>query len=325
MRSCFSARVWLIILTLAAGGCLAAPGGYPDKPVRMVVPYVAGGSFDTVGRILAQRLAESWGQQVIVDNRAGATGVIGTQTVARAAADGYTIGLFGGNQVLSTAVRADPAYDMQKDFAPIARVATLDNVVVCHPSLAAGTLRDLIALLKRQPEKYHYGSGGHAGDTHFSGALFSLQAGVNIVHVPYKGGGLAVTGLLANEVQIMVVNMISADPHVRSGRIRGLAIAGKARSALQPEIPTAAEAGLPGLEWSQWYAVFAPAGTPRAIASRLHHSLAQAVATAEVSARLTQQGARPMMETPEQLAAFVRESLVVSRKIASAANIRAEQ
>ena len=317
----------IVLRTIAFFACafaLSAHAAYPTKPVRLIVPYVAGGSFDTVARQIAQPLGEKLGQQVVVDNRAGATGIIGTETVARAQPDGYTIGLFGGNQVLSAAVRPKLPYDMLNDFQPIGRFATIDNVVAVHPSLPAKSLKELIALLKASPGKYQYGSGGYAGDTHFTGALFALAAGVELLHVPYKGGGLAVTGLVSNEVQLMVVNLISAEPHIRSGRLRGLAIAAKQRSPLLPDVPTASEAGLPGFEWAQWYSLFAPVRTPRPIVARLRTELERIVASPDFNKKLTSQGAQPVTETPEQTRAFVKEMLEVSRKIAKSANIRAE-
>jgi tripartite-type tricarboxylate transporter receptor subunit TctC len=314
----------LLLCLVGAGVSFAgiAASAYPVKPIRMVVPYVAGASFDTVARIYSHAMSEQMHQQIIIDNRAGATGIIGTELVARAVADGYTLGFFGGNQALSMAVRASLPYDLRRDFAPITRVATLDNIIVVHPSLNVVTLRDLVALLKANPGKYHYGSGGTGGDTHFSGALFSTMAGVNIIHVPYKGGGLGVTGLLANEVQLMVVNMISAEPQVKAGRLKGIAIAAKERSAALPDIPTASEAGLPGFEWNQWYAVFAPAKTPRPLIARLNGEYKRLAALPEVQSKLASQGARAMHETPEELAAFVAQSIETSRKIAADAGIR---
>ncbi|MBI3935821.1 MAG: tripartite tricarboxylate transporter substrate binding protein [Betaproteobacteria bacterium] len=317
--------VWLLIgavYSIAAAG--AAAQNYPVRPIRMIVPYVAGGSYDTIARVVAQPMSESWVQPVVIDNRPGATGIIGTETVARATADGYTIAMFGGNQTLTPAVRSKLPYDMLKDFAPITRVALLDNIVTIHPSVPAKSLREFIALLKANPGKYHYGSGGAAGDSHFASALFTLTAGVNVVHVPYKGGGLAVNGLVANEVQMMVVNIISAAPQIKAGRLRGLAIAARERSRLLPDLPTTTEAGLPGYEWGQWYAIFAPTGTPKTVLARLHSEIKRVVSLPEVKAKLANQGARSMLETPQELAAFVKQNIDTNRKIARDAKIRVE-
>jgi tripartite-type tricarboxylate transporter receptor subunit TctC len=313
---------YVVLLALCALSFGAWGADYPTKPVRIVVPYVAGASFDTIARTITQPMSDGLKQQVVIDNRPGATGIIGTELVARASPDGYTLGLFGGNQALVSAVRESLPFDLMKDFAPISRVATLDNVVTVHPSLNVTTLKDLIALLKANPGKYHYGSGGTGGDTHFAGALFAQMAGVNIVHVPYKGGGLAVTGLVGNEVQLMVVNMISAEPHARAGRLRAIAVAAPARSPLMPNVPTTAEAGLPGMEWRQWYAFFAPAGTPRPVIAKIRAELKRVIGEPRVRAKLANQGATPMFESPAELQKFVADTIATSRKIANVANIR---
>jgi tripartite-type tricarboxylate transporter receptor subunit TctC len=308
-------------LALAVSVAAHAQGEFPSKPIRLVVPYVAGASFDTIARIVAQPLGDAWKQQVVIDNRPGATGIIGAEIVARSAADGYTMGLFGGNQTLSQAVRSNLPYDMLKDYAPVTRVALLDNVLVVNPSLNANTVDELIRILKANPGKYHFGSGGVGGDTHFAGALFKVLADVDIVHVPYKGGGLAVTGLVANEVQIMVCNMISAESQVRAGRLKALAVAAKQRSKVLPNVPTATEAGLPGLEWEQWYGFFLPAGTSPALVGSLNMELGRTVMSDEIRAKLENQGARPMHETPAALTAFVKDSIAKSRAIAERARI----
>lgn len=306
----------------AAAGVAAQ--NYPTKPVRMIVPFVAGGSYDAIARIVAQRMSEGWQQQIVVDNRTGATGIIGTELAARAAPDGYTIAMFGGNQTLTPAVRSKPPYDMVKDFAPITRVALLGNVISVHPSVPAKSLKGFIALLKANPGKYHYGSGGMAGATHFATLQFTLMAGVNVVHVPYKGGGLSVTGLLANEVQMMMVNILSAEPQIKAGRLRGLAVAAKKRSPVLPDIPTTAEAGLPGYEYIQWYGIFAPAGTPKPVLARLHAEISRVVSLPDIKAKLATQGAEPMLETPQELAAFVKREIETNRKIAKETGIQPE-
>jgi tripartite-type tricarboxylate transporter receptor subunit TctC len=310
-----------ISLVILLSGPAHAQGEFPSKSIRLVVPYVAGGSFDSIARILAQPLGDAWGQQVVVDNRPGATGIIGAETVARADASGYTIGLFGGNQTLSQATRTDLPYDMLKDYSPVTRVALLDNVLVVNPSVQAKSVSQLIALLKANPGKFYFGSGGAGGDTHFAGALFKVLADVDIVHVPYKGGGLAVTGVVSNEVQIMVCNMISAAPQVRAGRLRALAVAAKERSKALPDVPTSAEAGLPGLEWQQWYGFFLPAGVNLSVVRKYNSELARLVQTDEVRVKLERQDARPMHESPAALAVFVKESIEKSRRIAEQASI----
>ena len=318
------------IAAVAAALCCAATlphavgAGYPDKPIRLIVPFVSGGSFDTVARLLAQPLSAKWKQQVVVDNRPGASGIIGANIAAHAEHDGYTLALFGGNQTLAEAVRTRLPYNLQKDFAPITRIATLDNVLVVNPAVGANTVADFVRLAKANPGKYHFGSGGTGGDTHFSGALFNIAAGVDTVHVPYKGGGLAMTGLLANEVQFMVVNVILAAPQVKAGRLKALAVAAKQRSDVLPDVPTSAEAGLPRLLWSQWYAVFVPAKVNRALIGQLNKAIGEATQSGEFATKMKQQGARPMHETPQALAAFVKETIANSRKIAREAHITLE-
>ena len=248
-------RTGLMLLWLAGAGAGAAQtaNGYPDRPIRLVVPFVAGASYDTVARIIAQPLADELHQQIVVDNRAGGSGIIGANLVAKGVADGYTLGMFGNNQLITSAVNNKLPYDLLADFTPVARVAKLDMVVVVNPSLPARTLKELIALLKEQPGKYYYGTGGVAGAPHLATEQFKALTGVNVVHVPYKGGGLAVTGLVSNEVQMMILNMISVEQQVKANRLRALAIAAPARSTLLPDVPTTAEAGLPGYVSSQWY------------------------------------------------------------------------
>jgi tripartite-type tricarboxylate transporter receptor subunit TctC len=315
---------------LAAASCLytlaAAPAAqaqkYPERPIRAVVPYVAGASYDTIMRIVGEALAESLKQPVVVENRPGASAMIGAEMLAKATPDGHTFGMLGDNHTILAAIGRKTPYDLFRDFAPLMRVASLDNVIVVHPSLPANSLSQLMALLKASPGKYRYGSGGVGGTTHLAGARFGQLAGVDIQHVPYKGGGLAVTGLLGNEVQMMVVNMISAKPQVQSGRMRGLAVAAPKRSAHLPRLPTATEAGLPGFEVSQFYAMFAPAKTPPAILARLETELRRATGLQEVRRKFDNQGADAYAETPAALTTFLKANIAGYREAAKAAGIK---
>lgn len=295
---------------------------YPERPLRIIVPYVAGASYDTIMRIVGEPLSEALKQPVVVDNRPGASATIGADMLAKATPDGHTIGMLGDNHTILAAVGRKTPYDLFRDFAPIMRVASLDNVVVVHPSLAAGSLSQLIALLKANPGKYQYGSGGTGGTTHLAGERFSQMAGAKILHVPYKGGGLAVIGLLGNEVQLMIVNMISAKPQVQSGRMRALAVAAKKRSAHLPAVITTAEAGLPGYEVSQFYGIFAPVKTPQRILARIEGELKRITASAEVKRKLDLQGADTYSETPVELAAFLKANVEIYRQTAQAAGIK---
>lgn len=310
-----------------ACGLLFATGAraqaYPAKPIRVIVPYAAGASYDTIMRIVADSLTEALKQPIVIENRPGASAIIGADLLAKATPDGYTIGMLGNNHTILRAVGRKTPYDLYKDFAPIMRVALLDNVVVVNPSVPAKSLSELIALLKANPGKYRYGSGGVAGSSHLAAALFTNLAHVDMLHVPYKGGGFAVTGLVGNEVQLMVLNMISAKQHIPTGRLRALAVAAKQRSKHLPDVPTTAEAGLPGCEASQWYGIFAPAGVPKAIIARWVRELHKATAAPRVKSRLFNTGADAYAENPEALAAFIRTDVKINRETAQAAGIRA--
>lgn len=306
----------------AAAVSIAWAQAYPQRPIRAVVPYVAGASYDTIMRIVGEALSESVKQPVIVENRPGASAIIGAEMLAKATPDGYTIGMLGDNHTILAAMNRKTPYDIFRDFAPLMRIASLDNVIVVHSSMPATSLQQLITLLKSNPGKYRYGSGGVGGSTHLAGARFGRLAGVDIQHVPYKGGGLAVTGLLGNEVQMMVVNMISAKPQVLAGRMRALAVAAPKRSAHLPNLPTAAEAGLPGLEVSQFYAMVAPEKTQQRILSRLEAELRRATGLPEVRKKFDNQGADAYAETPTELTAFLKVNIAGYREAAKAAGIK---
>jgi len=302
-----------------------AYSAYPERPIRVVVPYPAGASYDTVTRMLGEGMTERMGQPLIVENRPGASGIIGADLVAKATPDGYTLGMLGDNHTILPAVGRKTPYDLARDFAPVMRVATLENVVVVHPSVPAVNLKEWISVLKANPGKYRYGSGGTAGSSHLAAARFTQLAGVDMLHVPYKAGGLAVTGMLGNEVQSMVVNMISAKGHVLGGRLRALAVASRERSPHLPAVPTAAEAGLPGLEVSQFYALMAPARTAPAILARLESVVREVAKSEGYRKRLDSQGATPASDGPRELAALLKQEIDQNRATAKAAGITAEQ
>ena len=314
----------------AAAACLLAGFGasaahaqtYPERPIRVVVPFVAGASYDTIMRIVGEEISSAFRQPVIVENRPGASAIIGADMLAKATPDGYTIGMLGDNHTILAAVGRKTPYDLFRDFAPLMRVATLDNVVVIQPTLPANSLTQLVTLLKANPGKYRYGSGGVGGSTHLAGARFGQLAGVDIQHVPYKGGGLAVIGLLGNEVQMMIVNMISAKPQVQSGRMRALAVAAPKRSAHLPNLPTAAEAGLAGFEVSQFYGMFAPVKTSPRILTRIESELRRISALPEVRKKLNAQGADAYAEMPAELTAFLKSNIEGYRQSAQAAGIK---
>lgn len=319
-----------IVGFLFAFGSPAAPAAqsgetYPTRPIRVIIPFVAGASYDTIMRIVAEPMSAALKQSIVIENRPGASATIGADLLAKASPDGYTIGMLGDNHTILAALGQKTPYDLFRDFTPITRVAMLDNVVVIHPSLQAKSLKELIALLKASPGKYRYGSGGTGGSTHLAGARFAQLTGTDILHVPYKGGGLAVVGLAGGEVHLMVVNMISAKQHVPSGRFRALAVAAKERSKHLPNIPSAPEAGLPDLQVSQFYGIFAPSKTPQPILTRLREELKAAVGTEAVKAKLAQQGADAYAERPEDLLNFIKAEIRTHQHTIKAANIRPRQ
>jgi tripartite-type tricarboxylate transporter receptor subunit TctC len=314
-----AATVWSVAY---AGSAYAQV--YPNKPIRVIVPFPAGASYDTIMRVVGEAVSESVKQPVIVENRPGASAIIGGEMIAKATPDGYTIGMLGNNHTILEALGRKTPFNLSKDFAPIMRIAVLDNVVVTHPSVPAKSLKELIAVLKANPGKYRYGSGGTGGTSHLAAALFTNLAGVDMQHIPYKAGGFAVTGLVGGEVQLMVLNMISTKQHLPAGRLRAYAVAAKKRSEHLPDLPTTAEAGLPGCEASQWYAVVAPAGTPKALLARLEAEFKRAAARSDVRTRLSAQGADAYSETPQALAAFLREDVKMNRETARAAGIKAQ-
>jgi len=317
---------------LAALAALGAPSvafaqaqRFPERPLRSIVPYPAGASYDTIMRIVGNAMTESMGQSVIIENRPGASAMLGAEAIARATPDGHTIGMLGNNHTLLMALGQKTPYDLYKDFAPLMRVALLDNVVVVHPSVPARTLAEFVALARAHPQKYRYASGGSGGSTHLAAVLLSNVAGIEMLHVPYKGGGFAVNGLVGGEVHLMNVNMISAKQHVPSGRLRALAVSAPKRSVHLPDVPTVGEAGLAGAEASQWYGVVAPAAVPARILKILEAELRKATARKDVQTLLAAQGADAHAETPAEFAAFLREDVRINAGIAKAAGIKLGQ
>lgn len=310
-------------IIIAAMCCIGAANvlhaeQYPAKPVRIIVPYPPGSSYDTVSRIVGEVLADAFKKPFVIDNRTGASGAIGVNLLARAAPDGHTLGVFGNNQTIVSAVSTKPPYDLLRDTTPLARVASIDSVIVASPALPVRNLREMIALFKANPGKYRYGSGGIASSSHLMGAMFATQAGVELLHVPYKGGSVGIIALMGNEVQMQITTIVNAKPLVQSGRLRGIAVASQKRSAHMPELPTAAEAGLPGYEFVQWFGVFITPGTPTPVLRQLSVELQQALARTEVRARFTTAGSDPYYEPSAGFTAHVKAEIanwgVVIRK-----------
>jgi len=301
----------------------SAAQAYPERPVRLVVPYPPGGSTDSVARTLAERLATIWGRAVVVENHAGAGGIIGTELVARATADGHTL-LMGAAQThaLNPHLYARLPYDPFRDFAPVSLVATTPLVLVIHPGVDVSSVQGLIALARQRPGALSFASTSSGGTPHLAGELLASMAGINIVHVPYRGSAPAITDLLAGHVQLMFDSTVSALPHVKAGRLRALAVTTKARSAAAPDLPTVAEAALPGFEVVSWLGIFAPAKTPAAVVERLNRDIAQSLTLPDVRSRLIVQGAEPAPMSTGEFTAFHRAEWDRWRKIITDARVR---
>ena len=292
-----------ILLSVAAASVLAQ--GYPDKPLKLVVPFPPGGPTDIVGRLVAPKLAEGIGQPVVVENRPGAGGTVGSTAVARAPADGYTL-LYGSTTLaIAPSLYRDLAYDPRTAFAPISLVSRGPIIAAVNAQLPAKTLKDFIALAKSSPGRINYGSAGSGTPPHLAAELFKTVAGVDLVHVPYKGGGPAVSDLAGGQVQVIFEGLPTLLPHIKSGKVRALAITGAKRDPALPEVPTFAEAGLPGYDANFWNGLVAPAGTPAEVIARLNSVLVQALATPEVHAALVRLGLEAAGTTPQQFGDFI--------------------
>ncbi len=311
---------WLL---LAASG-MAAAQQYPAKPIRVVVPFPSGGPSDIVGRVVSQKLSEAWGQPVIVDNRAGAGGVIGTEYVAKGPADGYQIlhGTIGGLTV-AMSLQPNRGYDTLRDFVPITQTVTVTNFLVVHPTVPAKSVRELIALAKTRPGKLNYASSGSGTGPHLAGELLKYMAGIDLTHVPYKGSAPGLTAMLSGEVDITFENSLLVMPHIASGKVRPLGVTGTQRSKLLPALPTIAET-LPGYNASGWYGFVAPAATPKDVVVKLSAEMVRILRQPDVVTRLAGQGAEPVASTPDEFAAFIRAELDKWSKLVAAAKMRAE-
>jgi len=305
---------------LAAGGVLAQT--YPSKPIRLVSGFVAGGSNDHHARVLAPKLGELLGQNVIVENRAGAGGNIGAEAVAKAVPDGYTLLMGAGSMATAPSIYAKLPYDIQKDFAPISITCQVQNVLVLHPSIPAKSVKELVAIAKAKPGVLNYASSGIGATPHFSAEMFRLLAGISIVHVPYKGQSEAFIDLLSGRVDFMFTVIQGALPHIETGKMRALAVSANNRSPALPAVPTMQEAGIKGYELSSWFGLIAPAGTPRALVDRLNATAVKVLAMKDVQEKVIAGGSEPVTSTPEQFAERIRNDVVKFQKLAQAAGIQ---
>lgn len=310
-----------VALVLAVPVSLAQP--YPARPIRLVVPYPPGGGADNVARPIAQKLSEALGQQVVIDNRGGAAGIIGAQIVAKSKPDGYTLLDDSSSRAVNPALRPLP-FDTMKDFAPISMIVINPSILVVHPSLPVNTVADLIRLAKQRPRQIMYASSGVGSALHMGAELFKYLAKVDMLHVPYKGGGPALADLIGGHVQLVFPNIASGLPHVKSGKLKGIAVGSTKRSRAAPQVPTVAESGLPGFELYEWNALFAPAGTPPEIIARLNAELAKVLRVPDIQERLFQMGAEPAPGTPEELDDYVRREIVKWEKVVREMGIKVE-
>ncbi len=314
-----------VFITFACATALAyAQAGYPTRTVRLIVPSSPGGGTDISARILAPQLTQFLGQQVIVENRPGAATMIGGEAVARAAPDGYTLLMGISTLAINPAMYKKVPYDALKDLAPISQAVALSNVLTIHPSLPSRNLKDFIAFAKARPGQINFASAGVGTSPHLSMELFLVLARLNMLHIPYKGSGPGVTDLLAGHVPVMMPNMLSAQPHIKSGRLRALGVTGTKRAPGADDIPTIAEAGVAGYEAVQWYGVLAPAATPRDIITRLHTGVVRALQNPEVRQRLLNDGAEPVGSSPEEFAAYLRSETTKWAQVIKAAGIKPE-
>jgi len=317
----YSALLPLLLVALALP---VAAQQYPAKPVRIVVPFPPGGPTDIVARLMAPKMAEALGQQVIIDNRGGAGGAIATEQVAKSAPDGYTLimGTIGG---LAVAKSLNPklGYDTLRDLAPITQSVTVTSILVTHPSVPAKNVRELLALAKKGSGKLNYASSGNGTITHLAGELFKLMGKIDITHVPYKGGAPALVALVSGEVDMSYENSLIITPHIKSGKVKGLAVTGAKRSALLPDLPTIAET-LPGYSASGWYGLLAPAAVPKTVITRLHSEAVKALRAPDVVEKLSGQGAEPVASTPEEFTVFIRSETDKWAKLVKAANMRTD-
>lgn len=306
--------------------CLAGEAGaadaYPQRSIRLIVPYPAGGAGDIVGRLLSSRLGESLGQQIVVDNRGGGAQLIATEIAAKAPPDGYTLFLASATHSINPGLRKKLPYDTIKDFSSITMVASSPLVFVANPALGVANIRELVAAAKAQPGKINYASSGPGTGGHLAIELLSWMAGVKFTHIPYKGAAPALVDVIGGQVQFMCTSPLPAMPHVKSGKLRALAMTGSMRSQSAPEIPTVAESGYKGYETTLWYALLAPAHTPRAVITRLHAETVKVVKSPAMTEQLMAQGAEPVGNTPQELDAYIRAEIDRWTKLIAQAHIK---
>lgn len=322
MTSAITLKNMMLTLTAAWAGipmahaASAEVDNYPTKPVRFIAPFVPGGGTDITARAIAAKLTQRWGQQFIVDNRAGAAGAIGVELTATAAPDGYTICLISASHSVNSATNPKLPYDLTRDLQAISQATSLFYVMYVHPAVPAKSVSELITYAKANPGKLNFGSSGTGGLQHFAGEMFNFLAGIKMVHIPYKGGAAATSDALAGNIQVGFGTLLSSRPHYKSGRLRPLAITARQRSSTAPELPSIAEAGLPGYEVDQWYGIITSSKVPRPLVDKLAVAIAESVKSPETAQRLSGEGSIPVGSTPDQFNAHIRTEIAKWRKLA---------
>ena len=321
--SVIGARLLVSMIFIGVAGGAIAQQDYPNRPIRYIVPYSPGGSTTWTSRLVGQRLTEVWGQQVLIDNRPGASTIIGTEAAVRSRPDGYTLVYIGSALATNHTLMKTP-YDARKDIAPIATVSSYENLLAVHPSLPVTTLKELIALAKARPGELNYATSSHGGSTHLAAILFNGVAGIKTQQVNYKGGGPAVVDLIAGQVHFMIAVPVNIVTHVKGGRLRAIAITGNKRMTALPDVPSFAEAGLPSVTLQTWQGVGAPAGTPKAIIDRIAAEIEKLVAMPETRAKLDAQGFEPYYNNPEKTAELLNTDIIRFGKIIREGNVKVE-
>lgn len=314
-----------ILAIVAAFSTIAPAQDFPRKAVRVVAPFAPGGATDLLARLVSQKLHERWGQSVLVDNRTGAGGHIGAELAARSTPDGYTLLVAGAPHAIGMSLYKKLNYDLAKDLAPISNLATYPSAIVVHPSLPVKSVKELMALAKARPGQLNFGSAGSGSPNHLALELFKTMAKVDMVHVPYKGGsGQMVGDLLAGQVQLASIGLPPAMPHIKSGKLRVIAVTGVKRSPLLPEAPTVAESGLPGFDVTSWYGMFGPAAMPRDLIGKVNADLAAVLGSTDIKERLASSGAEPAHTSPEELGRLVREEVAKWAKVVADSGARVD-
>jgi len=311
----------IAVAAMALHGALAAAQSYPAGPLRVIVPYPPGGGTDILSRAMAQKLGEAWGQPVVVDNRGGANGNIGTAAAAKAAPDGHTLLVVPIGFAVNPSLYRNLPFDSTRDFMPVSQLASNPSVLAVHPSFPARTVKEVIALVKARPGEINYASSGNGSTPHLATELFKLMTGTRMTHVPYNGGGPATIAVVAGHVPVYIMSPVQAAPHMKSGRLRALAVTSEKRDPAFPELPTIAEAGVPGYAMINWYGLLVPAATPRPAVTKLHAEVIRILRLPEIKDRLAAEGATVIGSTPEAFAVFLKEEMAKAARIVKAAGM----